>query len=61
MPRRDAYDVLLIWVSELGSGTYKQFADGCRHLGLEPGAAAWALSQLAQVASHEPGDLKLRA
>lgn len=49
MPRRDAYDVLLTWVSELGSGTYKQFADGCRHLGLAPGAAAWALSQLAHV------------
>lgn len=49
MPKRDVYNTLLIWVSELGSGTYKQFADGCRHLGLEPGPAARALSQLAHV------------
>ncbi len=49
MPKADVYDMLLIWVSELGSGTHKQFADGCRYLGLKPGPAARALSQLAHV------------
>lgn len=44
--RRDAYDALLWWASELGSGRWEQFKAACRHLGLPPTGAVTTLAAL---------------
>jgi hypothetical protein len=46
---RDAHDQLLWWCSEIGSGSWTQFGEGCRELGLTVAQASKALSALAHV------------
>jgi hypothetical protein len=50
-PEREqaAYDSLLTWCSELGSGSYEQFRRGCRSLQLSASTAARTLSMLGHV------------
>lgn len=47
--RQAAYDALLAWCSELGSGSYEQFRSGCWHLRLGASSAARVLSVLGHV------------
>ena len=48
-PRQRAYDTLLLWCSEVGSGPWKAFRDACWHLELDPSGAVRALSQLGHI------------
>ena len=43
---QDAWDALLAWVSELGSGSLDNWRTACLHLGLAPWPAARTLSML---------------
>ena len=47
--RQSAYDALLAWCSELGSGSFEQFRRGCSHLRLGASSAARVLSVLGHV------------
>jgi hypothetical protein len=47
--RQAAYDALLAWCSELGSGSWTRFAAACRYLRLSASAAARVLSSLGHV------------
>jgi hypothetical protein len=47
--RQAAYDALLSWCSELGSGTYEQFRRGCQSVRIGASAAARVLSVLGHV------------
>src|SRR4051812_45946677 len=47
--RQFAHDALLVWCSELGSGTWAAFAAAARELGLGASSAARGLSMLGHV------------
>ncbi|MDP9345608.1 MAG: hypothetical protein M3P44_07775 [Actinomycetota bacterium] len=52
---QEAWDALLLWCSEVGSGTWKAFAAACAQLKLPPGRGARTLSALAHVEFDRAG------
>ena len=46
---QQAWNTLLLWCSEAGSGAWKSFSAACAYLGLPAGRASRVLSQLAHV------------